>query len=173
MGNSINIKPIIGNFVSCYFPYEENTSKLGPTLRPTLVVGFIDAENLALVAYCSAAKSSLTTKSQSIQDWQIEIGLSQINGLTEITRVDFKKMLYIPWTDEWFAVQNGKKSIVIGSLDSHHRNAANAAKQIGVDCDISNPHKVWGKKLRTKDDVNIVIRRKIQKPPTDDLSDVT
>lgn len=172
MGLSINVKPIIGDFVACFFPYEENLSIPGPTLRPALIVDISD-ENIVFVAYCSAAKSSYTTKAQPMEKWQIEIHPSQINGFSEITRVDFIKITPIPWTYEWFGINNNKKSILLGKLDPSHRSTANTAKQEAKNFITNHPHKEYAKKNEIKNKVIVEHRKPKRKPPTDDLSDVT
>ena len=97
--------PSIGDFVWCLFPELPNCNP-GPKPRPALVIGVEEREDGIFVRIVYGTSKNVTKLKIS------EVAITKANhfaaydlaGLAYDTKFDFKVMMDVPWTDEYFKV---------------------------------------------------------------------
>jgi hypothetical protein len=114
------------SIASCLFPHEENIFVPGPGPHPVLIAGVIPATNVVLAVYGSG-QSTISLAGGFLHPYQFEISPNITNGLTYVTRFDFRKARPIDWKDEWFRPMRSGWPIIMGSLDLSQRIKANTA----------------------------------------------
>jgi hypothetical protein len=162
MSSPIKLQPFPGLIVSCWFPYDLDISRLGPDLRPVLVVEVRKSGKVVCV-YGSAAKSKGTTAENLLQPYQIQVPATNVSGLKEPTRFNFLKSVPLEWTDKWFCPFGGNPTVRMGVLDANEKSTAKVAKQYAADLIASDPTKEWG----VRPSPVIIVKQRRAKPPQD------
>jgi hypothetical protein len=101
--------PSIGDFVWCLFPQLPNCNP-GPKPRPALIIGVEERDDGIFVRVVYGTSKNVTKLKIG------EVAITKANhssayalaGLAYDTKFDFKVIIDVPWTDEYFKVP-GKK----------------------------------------------------------------
>lgn len=97
--------PQPGRLIGCWFPYEDEPYKPGKKFRPCFVMAINNEfgnELKLCVAYGTGQKT--VDKSKTVaRSWEFELDAGEGgNKLTEQTRFDCYKHVWLPYTTEWF-----------------------------------------------------------------------
>lgn len=95
--------PDPGDFLWSHFPQDQNKSP-GPKPRPVLVVSVVEREDGIAIAVVPGTSQKVT----SLREGEVAItklgapSAYKLAGLSFDTKFDFKIILELPWSDEFF-----------------------------------------------------------------------
>lgn len=130
--------PEPGRLVGCWFPYDNQPDKPGSKFR-LIVMGFnneFGGEPKLCVAYGTGQRTGDKSKTVA-RDWEFELDAGEGgNKLTEQTRFDCFKHVWLPYTTEWFC-HAGQIGSTYGSLPKNRvdevRRAADKGRAMVAD----------------------------------------
>ena len=123
-----------GDIVSCYFPYDEDSDKPGPDLRPALVVK-VDLElgaEFLHVAYGTGQNTPDKNTSRSLGAHYFHMN-PQLNGggLEVETSFNMAKVVRLPCDSRWFSPWRGRNTILVCRVPESKLADAKAALVAG------------------------------------------
>jgi hypothetical protein len=101
-------QPAAGEFVWCRFPFDLNLIP-GSKPRPALILTVYDDEApsyRARVAYGTSKKTG-TLYSGEFRIVESDLPAFALSGLSYSTKFNLKRMIELPYNDEWFSVPPG------------------------------------------------------------------
>ena len=91
--------------MGCWFPHDDQPDKPGGKFRPCFVMGVnnqFGSELKLCLAYGTGQRTDDKSKTV-VRDWEFELDAGEGgNKLTEQTRFDCFKHVWLPYTTEWF-----------------------------------------------------------------------
>ena len=105
--------PTVGKIVGCRFPHEENPNTPGDKFRPAFVCAVSqsmeDPFPRLKVIYGTAQNTSVQAGHVKNEPWHFELEPGGSNQLTQQTRFDCSRFVWLPFTPEWFGLSDTSK----------------------------------------------------------------
>ena len=115
----LSLLPAPYDIVWCRFPFHRSLGEPGPKPRPALVRNAATRPDGSAEVEVVYGTTNLKLDQRRFDFVVSKAAEMDACGLYRATRFDLDKLIWLPWTTEWFEIRPDYNSPAIGSLTQH------------------------------------------------------